>query len=85
MIIDKDDLLLKVEHYKYYKKDEIIRIELNEVILGNDAKFIATPVNTLGGATKNTDLHIRRETKEKALEDLISALEKLSKQEILAE
>ena len=82
MIIDAGNVFTKVYRYRLQRPDDIIKIEVHEVIHGADAKFFAVPVQALGQASKNADLHIEGETEYEVVEKLVEKIQKISKEEV---
>ena len=82
MVLDLDCVLTKVTRYRLQRPDGTVRIDLHEVILGSDAKFVAIPVDALGVATPKQELHVPGEESFLALEALVEKLNGLPHAEI---
>ena len=82
IILDSGNILTKVGRYQLQRPQGTVRIEVHEIILGSENKFVAVPIEPLGMATSRQDLHIQADSEFEAIEKLVEKIQGLSKDEI---
>lgn len=82
MTLDDGFVLSKVHHYRLQRPDGAIRIEVHEVILGSDTKFLAVPVERLPIDPAGKEFHVEGNSEFEALERLVEKIKGLPAQQI---
>lgn len=83
MVIDESQLLSKVHHYQLQRPNkETVRIEIHEVLLDPNPKFVSVPVDEIGLKSKIEKYMVQGSTEEEALETLVELIKQTPREEI---
>lgn len=82
MILDTGNILTKIHRYQLQRPKGTVRVEVHEIVLGSNDKFVAVPIEPLGQKTTKEQFHVQGNTEYEALESLVELIKELPKEEI---